>query len=86
MWNVIGGFVISSIAEVFVKEIVKEIKKPGKTAVPLQEAPDKRLKYTKGQVMVLEWIPSRENAGKPGQGAVKRKKSSRRSTSLQQHE
>jgi hypothetical protein len=95
MWNVIGGFVISSIAEVFVKEIVKEIKRPGKPSSPPQEeAPAKHLKHTKGQVMILDWVPSQketspppEKAGKLRKGAVGRRKSPRRPTSSsQRHE
>jgi len=93
MWNAIGGFLISSVAEVFVKEFVKEIKKPGKPAVSLQEVPPKHLKHTKGQVMILDWMPAQEDASlpsekarKPRQRAVGRKKSPRHSISSQQHE
>jgi hypothetical protein len=67
MWNIIGGFVVSSVAEVFVKEIVKEIRKPKK---PEKEKPAKAsaepLKHSKGQVMVLDWVPRK------GGAAVKR--------------
>jgi hypothetical protein len=93
MWNVIGGFVISSIAEVFVKEVVKEFKKPGIPSVPQQEAPAKRLKHAKGQVMILDWTPAHKaatplprRAGKPGRRAVEARKSPRRPTSSQRHE
>jgi hypothetical protein len=69
MWKTIGGFVVSNFAEVFVKELVKEISKPKKPA-PQQERhvayaskttmnePQKSLTFTKGQVMVLEWVPT----------------------------
>jgi hypothetical protein len=93
MWNVIGGFVISSITEVFVKEVVKEFKKPGVPSVPHQEAPAKRLKHAKGQVMILDWTPpqkaarpSRAKAGKSGRRVAEKRKAPRRSTSSRQHE
>jgi hypothetical protein len=93
MWNVIGGFVISSITEVFVKEVVKEFKKPGIPSASQQEAPARRLKHTKGQVMILDWTPthkavtpSPKRSGKLGRRAVERRKSPRRPTSSQRHE
>ncbi|HET6514490.1 MAG TPA: hypothetical protein VFG09_04965 [Thermodesulfovibrionales bacterium] len=92
MWNVIGGFVVSSIAEVVVKEIVKEIRKPGRPSAPQQEAPAKHLRHTKGQVMILDWMPAHEDASPPQdkaakvrQRAVGRRKSPRRPTSSQRH-
>jgi len=33
MWKTIGGFVVSNVAEVFVKKLVKEMSKPKKTAL-----------------------------------------------------
>jgi len=93
MWNVIGGFVISGIAEVFVKEIVKEIRKPGKPEASPQETPAKHLRHTKGQVIILDWMPAHESellpsekASKRVQRAAGRKKSRRRVTSSQRHE
>jgi hypothetical protein len=69
MWKIIGGFVVSSVAEVFVKEIVKEIRKPRKPEP--EEAPEKPLKHSKGQVMVLDWVPRKARpAVKP---AIKKK-------------
>jgi hypothetical protein len=69
MWNIIGGFVVSSVAGVFVKEIVKEIRKPGKPEA--EDVPEKPLKHSKGQVMVLDWVPRKEGpAVKP---AIKKK-------------
>jgi len=93
MWNVIGGFIVSSIAEVFVKEIVGEIKKPRKPSAPQEAAPAKHLKHTKGQVMILDWVPAQEDtslpsgkADKPVQRAAGRRKSPRRPTSSQRRE
>jgi len=65
MWETIGGFIVSNFAEVFVKELVKEIKQPKKSA-PQQvrhvtstpktakSAPQIPINFTKGQVMVFE--------------------------------
>lgn len=70
MWKIIGGFVVSSVAEVLVKEIVKEIRKPRKPE------PEKPLKHSKGQVMVLDWVPRKEGpAVKP---AIKKKAAAKR--------
>ena len=69
MWKTIGGFVVSNFAEVFVKELVKEISQPKKPAI-LQvrhaaSAPNttksesqELITFTKGQVMVFEWVPT----------------------------
>jgi hypothetical protein len=69
MWKTIGGFVVSNFAEVFVKELVKEIKQPKKPApqqvrhaasVPktTKSEPQEPITFTKGQVMVFEWVPT----------------------------
>lgn len=67
MWNIIGGFVVSSVAEVFVKELVKEIKKPRKPQ-PQKEAREKAaespIKHSEGQVMILDWVPRKPAAKK----------------------
>ena len=60
---------VSSFAEVFVKELVKEVKRANKPAPPqvrhaasvsktLQNAPGESLTFTKGQVMIFEWVPA----------------------------
>lgn len=61
MWNVIGGFVVSSVVDVFVKEIVKEIGKP-KVVVkpPSGKALDLSIKHSSGQVMLLDWVAQPE--------------------------
>jgi len=67
MWNTIGGMVVSSFAEVFVKELVKEVKK-AKPAPPqvrhtapapkaTKNEPNESLTFSKGQVMIFEWVP-----------------------------
>jgi len=69
MWKTIGGFVVSNFAEVFVKELVKEISQPKKPTVQqVQHAasapnttkmePREPITFTKGQVMVFEWVPT----------------------------
>ncbi len=70
MWKTIGGFVVSNFTEVFVKELVKEISKSKKPATPHQERqhapastiskrePQEPITFTKGQVMVFEWVPT----------------------------
>jgi hypothetical protein len=70
MWKTIGGFVVSNFTEVFVKELVKEISKPKKPARPNKDRnavsastttkgePQQPITFTKGQVMVFEWVPT----------------------------
>lgn len=71
MWKTIGGFVVGSFAEVFVKELVKEFSKPNTPAPPQQQerhaasapkttknGPQQPLTFAKGQVMVFEWVPA----------------------------
>ena len=70
MWKTIGGFVVSNFAEVFVKELVKEVTKANKPAPQQQRntasisksktknEPQQSIAFTKGQVMVLEWVPT----------------------------
>jgi len=61
MWNVIGGFVVSSVVDVFVKEIVKEIGKPKSGVKPrIVKASDISLKHSSGQVMLLDWVAQPE--------------------------
>lgn len=73
MWKTIGGFVVSNVAEVFVKELVKEISRP-KKPVPRRPPPKAHtavkpatetksaapLTFSKGQVMVFEWVPAEQ--------------------------
>jgi len=77
MWNTIGGFVISNFAEVFVKELVKEIKQPKKSASKqvhhvasapkaTKSEPQVPISFTNGQVMIFEWVPtSQQEADEP---------------------
>jgi len=70
MWKTIGGFVVSNFAEVFVKELVKEVSKSKKpepqpparkaASVPntTMSEPQKPIPFAKGQVMVFEWVPT----------------------------
>ncbi|HXY55525.1 MAG TPA: hypothetical protein VEM40_12725 [Nitrospirota bacterium] len=69
MWKTIGGFVVSNFAEVFVKELVKEVTKANKPAPqqqrntasvskPTKNDPQQPIAFAKGQVMVLEWVPT----------------------------
>jgi len=61
--------VVSNFAEVFVKELVKEISQPKKTTVQqvrhaasapntTKIGPQEPITFTKGQVMVFEWVPT----------------------------
>lgn len=62
MWNVIGGFVVSSVVDVFVKEIVKEIGKPkGVVKPPPGKASPLPLRHSNGQVMLLDWVAQPED-------------------------
>jgi len=69
MWTTIGGFVVSSFAEAFVKELVKEVKKTNQPAPSkaghvatapkaTKNEPKESLTFSKGQVMVFEWVPA----------------------------
>ena len=68
---------VSNFAEVFVKELVKEISQPKKPAVQqvrlavsapnaTNSEPQEPITFTKGQVMVFEWVPtSKQEANDP---------------------
>ncbi len=71
MWKTIGGFVVSNVAEMFAKELVKEISNPSKLAVPQRtaqtgQAPNKPTTrstpylFKRPQVMVFEWDAERK--------------------------
>lgn len=60
---------VSNFAEVFVKELVKEVskskkvaQKPGRHAASApnitKSEPQEPITFTKGQVMVFEWVPT----------------------------
>jgi len=70
--------VVSNFAEVFVKELVKEVTKAknpapqqqsnaASVAKPTKDGPQQPIAFAKGQVMILEWVPtSKQETGDRG--------------------
>ena len=85
---------VSNFAEVFVKELVKEVTKAKKNPAPQQQIsaasvakptkndPQQPIAFAKGQVMILEWVPTskqetgdrgtKRKGGRPAAGKQKR--------------
>ncbi|MFQ3573969.1 MAG: hypothetical protein SNJ53_04985 [Thermodesulfovibrionales bacterium] len=61
MWGTIGGFLVSSIAEVFVKEVVKEVAKEIGKKDKTVTSKKKPLSFSSGQVVILEYVPTEKN-------------------------